>query len=68
MEDNAESNDEVNALREGLVAMNFSKEFKQHFRNPWARALIVKVYGKSIGFNFLQSRLLSLWKLVGRLD
>jgi len=68
MEDDAESNDEVNAFREGLVAVNFSKEFKQHIRNPWARALIVKVYGKSIGFNFLQSRLLSLWKLVGRLD
>ena len=43
MEDNAELNDKVNALREGLVAVNFLKEFKQHFRNPWARALIFKV-------------------------
>ena len=33
-----------------------------------ARALIVKVYGRSIGFNFLQTRLLASWKLAGRLD
>ena len=32
------------------------------------KALIVKVYGKSIRFNFLQFRLLSLWKPAGRLD
>nr|POE67923.1 uncharacterized protein CFP56_72954 [Quercus suber]POE96988.1 uncharacterized protein CFP56_62297 [Quercus suber] len=46
MEDDEESDDEVEALREGLVA----------------------VYGRSIGFNFLQTRLLALWKLAGRLD
>nr|POE88793.1 uncharacterized protein CFP56_25239 [Quercus suber] len=37
-------------------------------RAPWARALIVKVYGKSVGFHFLQSKLLSLWKPAGRMD
>nr|POE60755.1 hypothetical protein CFP56_44114 [Quercus suber]POF16126.1 hypothetical protein CFP56_15617 [Quercus suber] len=52
----------------GLVAVKFSKEFKQHIRDPWARALIVKVYGKSVGFHFLQSKLISLWKPAGRMD
>ena len=53
IEDDEESGDEVEALREGLVAVKFSREFKQKIRNQWARTLIVKVYGRLIGFNFL---------------
>ena len=44
---------EVEALREGLVAMRFSKDFKHQIRSPWTEALIVKVYGRSVGFSFL---------------
>ena len=68
IEDDAESDNDVEALREGLIAIKFSKDLKQKIRSPWAKALIVKVYGRSVGLNFLQSRLLSLWKLAGRLD
>nr|XP_023893045.1 uncharacterized protein LOC112005023 [Quercus suber]POF21440.1 uncharacterized protein CFP56_18483 [Quercus suber] len=68
MEDDDESDDEVEVLREGLVAVNIPRELKQKIRNPWARALIVKVYGRSIGFNYIQTRLLALWKPAGRLD
>nr|POF11393.1 uncharacterized protein CFP56_55877 [Quercus suber] len=65
---NADSNEKVEPLCKGLVGVKFSKEFKQHIRRPWARALIVKVYGRAAGFSFLQSKLLSLWKPAGRLD
>ena len=68
MKDGEDSDEEVEALHEGLVAVKFSKDFKQHIHTPWAKAIIVKVYGKSIGFNFLYNRLLSLWKPAGRLD
>ena len=68
MEDDANSDEEVEGLREGLVAVKFSKELKQRIRSPWYKALIVKVYGQPVRLNFLQSRLLSLWKPVGRLD
>nr|POF21714.1 hypothetical protein CFP56_51896 [Quercus suber] len=68
MDDDEGSDDEVENLREGFAAIRFSKGFKQQIRNPWARALIVKVYGKEVGFSFLQAKLLSLWKLAGRLD
>ena len=68
MEDEDESDKEVEALWEGCAAVKFSKDFKQHIRRPWAKALIVKVYGRSVGFNFLQPRLLSLWKPKGRMD
>ena len=64
----AESDDEVETLRQGMVAVKFSKELKQEIRRPWARALIVKVYGRAVGLNFLQARLLSLWKPAGRMD
>ncbi|XP_065634091.1 uncharacterized protein LOC136069454 [Quercus suber] len=68
MEDGAELDEEVENLRRGLVAVKFSSDFKQQIRGPWVRALIVKVYGKSVGFNFLQSKLLALWRPAGRLD
>ena len=68
MDDDAESDEEVETLRQGMVAMKFSKELKQEIRRPWVRALIVKVYGRAIGLNFLQAKLLSMWKPAGRLD
>nr|POE55708.1 uncharacterized protein CFP56_27744 [Quercus suber] len=68
MEDEADLDDEVENLREGLVAVKFSGDFKKRTRTPWSKALIVKVYGRSVGLNFLHNRLLSLWKLAGRLD
>ena len=68
MEDYIESDDEVEALRKGLVAVKFSKELKHEMRSPWTRALIVKVYGRSVGFNFIHNKLLSMWKPAGRLD
>lgn len=68
MEDDAESDEEVEALREGLVAVKFSKEVKQRICSPWAKAFMVKVYGRSVGFNFLQNILLSMWRPARRLD
>lgn len=44
MEDDEGSDEEVKNLREGLVVVKFSKDFKQQIRTPWTRALIVKVY------------------------
>lgn len=68
MDDDADSDEEVENLRQGLVAVKFSKEFKQHIRTPWSKALIVKVYGRLVDLYFIHNRLLSLWKPAGRLD
>ena len=68
MEDDAELDKEVEVLWQGVAAVKFSKEFKQHIQSLWARGLIVKVYGNSMGFIFLQPKLLSLWKPARRLD
>ena len=53
MEDDVDFDEKVETLRRGLVAVKFSKEFKQHIRRPWAKAFIVKVYGRTMGLSFL---------------
>ncbi|XP_023883249.1 uncharacterized protein LOC136069532 [Quercus suber] len=68
MDDDAESDDEIADLREGLAAVQLSKETKLRIRGPWSQTLIIKLYGRSMGFNFLQSKLQLLWKPAGRLD
>ena len=68
MEDDAEFDEEVETLRPGLVAVKFSKDFKQYIRRPWASTLIVKVYGRIVGLNFLHAKLHALWKPAGSLD
>nr|POE91690.1 hypothetical protein CFP56_53057 [Quercus suber] len=68
MEDEAESDDEVLELREGLAAVKLSKETKLRIRGPWANTLIIKLFGKAVGFSFLQSKLNFLWKPSERID
>ena len=69
MEDDLVSDEEVENLREGLVAVKFSRDFKHQIRSPWTRALInVKVFGRSVGFNYIHNKLLALWNPAGRLD
>ncbi|XP_075663106.1 uncharacterized protein LOC142632618 [Castanea sativa] len=68
VDSDADSDEEVETLRQGLVAVKFSKEFKQRIRRPWSRALIVNAYGRTVGLNFLQAKLLAMWKPAGRLD
>ena len=68
MDDDAGSDEEVETLRQGLLSVKLSREFKQKIRKPWGRAFIVKVFGRSVGLNFMQAKLLALWKPAGRLD
>ena len=58
MEDDVDLDDEVAGLREGLAVVKLMKETKICIRGPWAKALIVKLYGRKIGFNFIQNKLM----------
>ncbi|XP_075650818.1 uncharacterized protein LOC142621440 [Castanea sativa] len=60
--------DAIRELREGLVTAKISQSLKQRIRAPWSKALIVKVYGRTVGYNFLHAKILALWKPVGRID
>ena len=50
------------------LLLYLSKETKPRIRAPWAKALIVKVFCKTVGFNFLHAKLMGLWKAAGRVD
>ena len=68
MEDKVESDDEMLDLREGLAVVKLSRETKLRIRSPWALTLIIKPFGKAVGFMFLQNKLNLLWKPAGRID
>lgn len=64
----ADTDEEMDELREGLVAVKLTRETKIRIRKPWSNALIIKLYGRTVGFKFLQNKLNLLWKPTGRLD
>lgn len=49
----ADSDEEVEELREGLAAVKLMRETKLRIRKPWSNALIIKLYGRAIGLSFL---------------
>ena len=48
--------------------MKLTKETKRRFRGPWSKAIIIKLVGRTVGFSYLQSKLIQLWKPLGRMD
>lgn len=55
MDAESESDEETEDIRQGLAAIRLLKEMKQCIRAPWAKAIMVKVYGNIMIF------MLSLW-------
>lgn len=37
-------------------------------KKPWSKALIVKVFGRTVGFNYLTFNINALWKPVAKMD
>ena len=68
MDTGIESNSEEFDLAAGVVAVNLSEERKATLRAQWKNALIVKVFGKIVGYQFLYSRIMSLSKPGGKLN
>nr|POE91644.1 hypothetical protein CFP56_18596 [Quercus suber] len=68
MDTEAESDDEFPELPIGEKAMKFSGSTKMRIRAPWSNAIIIKVFGKIMGYHFLHSRITSMWKPIGRMD
>nr|POE44756.1 hypothetical protein CFP56_75799 [Quercus suber] len=67
-EEGYESEDDMEPLTEGMFEVKLSKETKARIRAPWSRALIVKVYGRSVGFHYLTFKLNALWKPTAKMD
>ena len=56
METEVESDNEFFDLPPGELAIKLSGNTKARIRSQWANALIVKVFGKTVGYNYLHSR------------
>lgn len=50
--DNAEEAT-INELRKGLVAIKLSKDTKKCIKEPWCKAIIIKLMGRSVSFSFI---------------
>nr|POE70598.1 hypothetical protein CFP56_23035 [Quercus suber] len=68
MDTEADSDEKVEELREGLAVVKLTRETKLRIRKPWTNALIIKLYGRALGLNVLRSKLNLLWKPAGSLD
>ena len=55
-------------LIEGMAKVKLSKETKARIRAPWSKALIVKVYGRFVGFHYLTFKLNAMWKPTAKMD
>ena len=51
-----------------MVDVKLSKETKSRIRAPWTKALIVKVYGKTVGYSYLAFKINTLRKPVAKMD
>ena len=67
-ENEEESNLELKGLIKGMVDVKLSKETKAWIRAPWAKALIVKVHGKTVEYIYLTFKINILWKPIARMD
>ena len=68
MEEGVESDDETADLNARIAVVNLSSERKSKMRSQWTKAVIVKVIGRTVGYHFLHSRLLGMWKPAGKLE
>jgi hypothetical protein len=50
---------------EGEVVIKFTRELKHRIRAPWSTSLIVKVFGRSVGYVFLVNKLKTMWNFAG---
>nr|POF06267.1 hypothetical protein CFP56_75278 [Quercus suber] len=51
-----------------MAKVRLSKESKSRIKVPWSKALIVKMYGRSIGFHHLTFKINALRKLLEKMD
>ena len=65
-EDDTET--DLESLIEGMVDVSLFKETLMRIREPWYKALIVKVFGRSVGFSYLTFKINELWKPAAKMD
>ncbi|XVF24797.1 hypothetical protein REPUB_Repub13aG0158600 [Reevesia pubescens] len=65
LEENSDSEGED---EEGTIKITLSREEKKRIRIPWVHSVIVKAFGKNVGYKFLFPRVKAQWKPSSRMD
>ena len=59
----SDEEDDEEPSEDGEVVIKFTRELKHRIRAPWSFSLIVKVFGRSVGYVFLVNKLKHMWKV-----
>ena len=51
---------EVEEISDGIASVKLSSSSKQLIRGRWTHAIIIKPFGRSVGFHFLHARIMAL--------
>ena len=68
MQEDIELDTKDENTHEGSARVCFLKKEKTCVRAPWKHALIIKPFGRKVGFLFLDFKIHNMWNLVGRMD
>ncbi|OMO73228.1 hypothetical protein CCACVL1_17379 [Corchorus capsularis] len=63
-----ESDVEEEDSEDGIPVILLSREEKRRIREPWLHSIIIKTYGKNVGYNFLFPKIKAQWNPKGRMD
>ena len=66
--DQDEESDQDDNSNDTSPLILLSKEDKQHIRAPWRSTLIIKAFGKSLGFKYIDYKIQAIWKPQGKLQ
>lgn len=66
--DDPDLDTEMVKIFEGIISVKLSNSTISHIHGKWIHALIVKVFGKRVGFHYLHSKIMAFWKPSGRLE
>ena len=68
MDEEDESDVDDDELCEGMAKLKVSREEKKRIRALWSQSIIVKAFGKSVGFVYMSSKIRTMWNPSGRMD
>ena len=68
MQEDVESDTEEDSLCESFASVSLTNEDKVRIRSQWSHALILKTFGRTVGYQFLSQRVRELWTPSGKLD
>ena len=58
--------DYVIGEKDGFPTISLSSTIKESFNEPWLKSVVIKLFGRNIGYKTLCDRIKALWHPVGR--